>query len=225
MICKYCGQFIEDDKRFCTNCGAPAAAPASAPVQPQQPAPFPQQPVFRPYPQPMPVKKKGVSKTKTVFFWASKFTVILAIMMFMLPFIKFSLNSGGIIADLSKPLEMTGRELVFGLDDTDDNAGNDLNSPLILISAVAAVVALVLPRGGEWLSGISAAMMYLFYKSADESYTFNGKKISEYNGAIKISFEPAFYACIGVLLLATVLAAVDHYKRKQMFISEQTYGY
>lgn len=60
LFCEYCGSPLNDDARFCTNCGH-TVGQANQPSPPQQPSPNPQ-PSFRPSPQatqPRQPKKKG----------------------------------------------------------------------------------------------------------------------------------------------------------------------
>lgn len=220
MICKYCGQFVDDDKHFCTNCGAAVTDTV------QQPAPQPA-PVFRPITPSAPVKKKGISKTKTVFFWASKAAVVIALILFFLPFMKISIDSGGLLDDFAKPVEMSGRELIFGLDDTDSNGGNDLKSSVVMIAGITAVISLIMTSGSAWLSGISSLMLFYFMRTADKSYTLYDKPIRDYDGIVKLEFGPAFYVCMVLLIAATVLAGIDQYKRRQSYESESpsSYGY
>ena len=223
MICKYCGQFIEDDKRFCTNCGAPAAPVQQPQQQINSPAP---PPVYRPFAPAAPVKRKGYSKTKTVFFWASKAAVVIALLLFFLPFMKISLDSGGLLDDYAKPVEMTGKELVFGLDDTNENTGSDLKSSSMMIVAITACISLFMTNGGAWLTGASSLMMFYFMRTADKSYTLYDKPIRDYNGIVTLTFGPAFYAALVIFAAATVLAAIDQYKRRKLFEEDQSgYGY
>ena len=223
MICKYCGQFIEGDKRFCTNCGAAVQAPVQQPQGQMNPMQPPRQP-FMPYTPVTNVKKKGISKKKTIFFWASKIAILLALGLFFLPFMKISLTEPG-LGSFAKPVEMTGKELIFGIDDPDANAKSNLTNICVIIAGITAVISLLMTSSGMWLSGISSAMLFCFMRTADRSYTILDKPLRDYKGVFKLEFGPAFYVSLGVLILATVLAGIDQYKRKQIFESEQSYGY
>lgn len=97
MICKKCGHFVEDDKRFCTNCGEALNNTSSAGTQTSgdvsqntSSAPHPQfKPLTTLTPVSTPIRtKNGISKEKTIMFWASKAAMILALVLFFLPFMK-----------------------------------------------------------------------------------------------------------------------------------------
>jgi hypothetical protein len=140
--------------------------------------------------------------------------------MFFFPFMKIGFGSD-YLSVLMEPIEMTGRELIFGIDDKGD-AENSLTNTRVMLAGILAVLALFLPRGSAVSSGISAAFLGLFMLNAENSYTLNKKSIKEWDGLIKLEFQPALYVCLILLICATVLSAIDQSKRKKMYQDEQT---
>ena len=75
MYCRYCGSLINDNAKFCTNCGKQlSAAQAVAPAQAPNPTPAPSQPVSRPAKASAPantVRRDGTGKyilKRAIFF-------------------------------------------------------------------------------------------------------------------------------------------------------------
>lgn len=216
MNCKYCGQPLKDGARFCTNCGAlndeESTFSASS-------SPFPTAS------KQFGAKKKlknNVSNTKTPFFWLSKLLIIAALICFIMPFmeIKFGLKN----YDISK-VEMTGRELVFGLDGDktsgDTSSKNNLNSEKIIFAAVLAVAAIVMNKSCAAVpSAISAIFVLAFINGADGDYTFMNKKIKDWDDLITLEFKPGIYIVMALLVVATALAAFDYIKRVKMAKNE-----
>lgn len=238
MICKQCGQFNEDDKKFCTNCGTPleraetAASTTTAGASDTASAPHPQ---FKPLSGPLtPVttpplsSKNAISKEKTVMFWASKAALILALVMFFLPFMKISFSEESHMSAFAKPIEMTGRELVFGIDDDNDaneSTSNSLSNGRVILAAIILLTAIAVPRGAGAAAVASDILLLLFVKNADKSYTFMKKTIRDWDGLIDLNFQPAMYAAIILIAVGSVLAFMDESKRKKMYIEEQSMSF
>lgn len=105
MYCRYCGSLINDNAKFCTNCGKPlSAAQAVAPAQAPDPTPTPSQPVSRPAKASAPantVRRDGTGKyilKRAIFFGiALVLGIILSIVL---------MNSSGFFQGPSVPAEM-----------------------------------------------------------------------------------------------------------------------
>lgn len=234
MICKNCGHFVEDDKRFCTNCGEALNNTSSAGTQTSgdvsqntSSAPHPQfKPLTTLTPVSTPIRtKNGISKEKTIMFWASKAAMILALVLFFLPFMKISFSEDSHLSAFAKPIEMTGRELVFGIDDDNDaneSTSDSLRNGRVILAAIVLITAIVIPRGAGATAVCADVLLLLFVKNADKSYTFMKKTIRDWDGLIELKFQPALYAAIILIGVGCVLAFMDEAKRKKMFAEEQS---
>ena len=223
MICKYCGQPIEDGKSFCTSCGAfnesssesEQKKPLFTPISPSSMSPFSGK------------GKAAISKTKTPFFWASKAAFIIAIVLYFMPFVSFSFKTSSMFSSLAKPITMSGRELVFGVDD-DKNSTSDsskkseskLTNGKVMIAFILVIASLVMPRSSAYTGGVAALLLIAFTQSVEKNYTFMGKTIKDWDGLIKADLKPALYLTIVVLIVGTVLAAWDEIRRTKMYQQE-----
>ncbi len=217
MNCKFCGQPVEDGKKFCTSCGAPVDNPIPD-IPASQNTSFPE------IPQTVPasVGKNGVSKKKTVFFWASKAAVVAALILFFLPFISFDYH-GNLRRGSTDELVLTGKELIFGNEDSNDGdsagtAKDNLSSGTVMLAGIAALIALVLPKHGAYASGSAAYLLFRFSMNADKSYTFRDKPVRDWsNDILEMNVHAALYIAAALFTVSTVLAAIDYYQRRRMF--------
>lgn len=210
MNCKYCGQPLKDGARFCTSCGAlnDAETSSSSSSLPTASKSFDAAKKL----------KTNVSKTKTPFFWLSKLAIVAALICFIMPFMEIKFGSKGF--GISN-VKMTGRELVFGLDGDktsgDTSSKSNLNSEKIILAAVLAVAAIVLNRRCAAIpAAISSIFILAFINGADGDYTFMGKKIKDLDDLVTLEFKPGVYIVLALMIIATVLAAIDYYKRVKM---------
>ncbi len=201
MNCKYCGQPLDDDLKFCTCCGASVDEPIK-----NIPEPTPAN-TFRPLPETV-VERKGA----TVYFWASKVLIIAAFLTMLFPFISMIANEKMSAHPDGTIFKMSGREMVFGIDS--GHYVNSLKSTTMQIAAVLLLVALFLPKKSEYLLGITAALLISIKRNLADSYTFDKKKISEWKGFIEMKAHPAFSVMICFVLAAAILAIIDYYKRR-----------
>lgn len=210
MNCKYCGQPLKDGARFCTSCGALNDAETSSASS-----------SFPTASKSFDAAKKlktNVSKTKTPFFWLSKLAIVAALICFIMPFMEIKFGSKGY--DIGN-VEMTGRELVFGIDGDKTSGDTSSNSKLIsekiILAAVLAVAAIVLNRRCAAIpAAISSIFILAFINGADGDYTFMGKKIKDWDDLVTLEFKPGVYIVLALMIIATVLAAIDYYKRVKM---------
>ena len=141
--------------------------------------------------------------------------------MFLFPFMKMSpgkkypSNGSGIFPN------MTGKELIFGIEDEKQSEHDSLRNLYVQISAVMVVIALFTPKVSHIFSGISAAFLVIFIKFADHSYTYDKKAIYKIKEVVRLKFQPAIYICIGFLLAATIISIIDEIKRRKLFDEEQ----
>ena len=229
MNCKFCGQPLEEGKRFCSNCGAPIMDPAPTSPQPNtqtNKTPFSGPMSAAPTPAALP-KKNGISKEKTVFFWASKAAFVVALLLFLMPFMKISFSESSKLGQYAKPVVMSGRELVLGMDDDNDakeHTENSLRNSRVMLAAILIGFSIFMTKGGAVTSAIGAAFLALYMKRAENSYSFMNKTIAEWDGLIVIKFQPALYAALIITITGAVLAGIDQSKRRKMFQQEQEFG-
>ena len=167
----------------------------------------------------------GISKEKTIMFWASKAAMILALVLFFLPFMEIPFTEDSHLSAFAKPIEMTGRELVFGIDDDNDaneSTSDSLRNGRVILAAIVLITAIVIPRGAGATAVCADVLLLLFVKNADKSYTFMKKTIRDWDGLIELKFQPALYAAIILIGVGCVLAFMDEAKRKKMFAEEQS---
>jgi len=201
MNCKYCGQPLADDLKFCTCCGASIDEPIKT-----IPAPVPRN-TFRPLPE-----TAEQPQGATIYFWVSKALIIAAFITMLFPFIsmitheKISAYPDGTI------FKMSGREMVFGIDS--GKYANSLKSTNMQITAVILLIALFLPKRSEILLGAATALLVSMQQNLDKHYVFDKKKISEWKGIIEMKAHPALYIMICFVLAATILTLIDSYKRR-----------
>lgn len=212
MNCKYCGQPLKDGARFCTNCGA---LNDEEPTSSASSTPFPT--VSRQFGAKKKLKN-NVSNTKTQFFWISKLLIIAALICFIMPFMEIKCGSKNFTIS---NVEMTGRELVFGIDDDktsgDTSSKSNLNSEKIIFAAILAIAAIVMNKSCAAIpSAISAIFVLAFINGADGDYTFMNKKIKDWDDLITLEFKPGVYIVMALLAVATAFAAFDYIKRVKM---------
>lgn len=217
MNCKYCGQPLKDGARFCTSCGAlnDAETTSASSSFPTASKSFGAAKKL----------KNNVSNTKTPFFWLSKLLIVAALICFIMPFMEIKFGSKDFVIS---NVEMTGRELVFGLDGDktsgDTSSKSNLNSEKIILAAVLAIAALVLNKQCAAVpSAISAIFILAFINGADGDYTFMNKKIKDWDDLITLEFKPGVYIVMVLLVVATALAAFDYVKRVKMAKDESEF--
>lgn len=230
MNCKFCGQPLEEGKRFCTNCGSPIMDTAPASPQPSTQTnkpPFSGPMSASPTPAAFP-KKNGISKEKTVLFWASKALFIVALLLFFMPFIKIGHNESTMAGKDSKPLiVLTGKEMIVGIDDDNsakDKSKSDFQNIRIITAAILLGVSIFMTQGAGITSAISAGLLFFYMRGAENSYKYGNKTIKEWDGLLKIHFQPALYAVLILAIVGAVLAGIDQVKRRKMFQQEQEFS-
>lgn len=208
MDCKYCGQPLKDGARFCTSCGAlndadTTSASSSFPTASKS---FDATKKL----------KNNVSNTKTLFYWISKYVILAALICFIMPFMEIKFCSGYVHL---YSIEMSGKELIFGVDDDksseSSNSKSNLNNEKIIFAVVLAIAALVMNnRNAAITSAVSAILVFAFINGADRDYTLKSDVFKDVD--LIFEFKPGVYIVMTLMLVAAALAAFDYYLRVKM---------
>ena len=154
--------------------------------------------------------------------------VIVALLLFFMPFIKIGHNESTMAGKDSKPLiVLTGKEMIVGIDDDNsakDKSKSDFQNIRIITAAILLGVSIFMTQGAGITSAISAGLLFFYMRGAENSYKYGNKTIKEWDGLLKIHFQPALYAVLILAIVGAVLAGIDQVKRRKMFQQEQEFS-
>lgn len=201
MICKNCGNELNDNAKFCGKCGFTVSTDDnSTPVTPP--------PTVTPV-TPVTTNTSGtgsvvqnILNNKSIMKIVPKILVLIGLICFFFPFM--SVSCAG------EKRNITGTDMIFGDKDTsedvkemsdDDDDNGSLFNIFVLIAGVCGVVALVKTKAGI----ASAVSLIIFRLSAKSYFTIGDQKLKDLEDYLKIDFGAALWIAIIVFTIAFVI--------------------
>lgn len=196
MICKNCGNNLDDNAKFCGKCGTTVSTEDTVST-------------VMPNPSDTGNTVKNILHNKNIMRFLPKILVLIGLICFFFPFM--SVSCAG------QKRDITGTDMIFGDKDTsedvkeiaeDDDEDGSIFNIFVLIAGVCGVVALAKTK----ICAVSAVSLVIFRFSAKSYFRIGGEKLKDFEDYLNVEFGIALWIAIIVFIGAVVSDYLIHKK-------------